>query len=166
MATYRQTVLNAFQSVEDNLAALRILATELGQSHQATVAAARALRMTLVLFRNGIDSYVNVITAQNALLSARETELGVRLRQLTASVNLINDLGGGWRSADLEETERMAQHPPDAARAPEAAPTGPTDIANPPPIPTEEIRTGGTDAAGQRLDASRAGRQPREAVDL
>jgi NodT family efflux transporter outer membrane factor (OMF) lipoprotein len=140
VATYRQTVLNAFQSVEDNLAALRILATELEQSHQATVAAARALRMTLVLFRNGIDSYVSVITAQNALLAAREAELGVRLRQLTASVNLINDLGGGWRSSDLEQTERMARHPPDAARAPGAPRTGPADLANPPPIPTEEIR--------------------------
>jgi NodT family efflux transporter outer membrane factor (OMF) lipoprotein len=140
VATYRQTVLNAFQSVEDNLAALRILATELDQSHRATAAAARALRMTLVLYRNGIDSYVSVITAQNALLAARETELGVRLRQLTASVNLINDLGGGWRSSDLEQTERLAQHPPDAAREPEAPRTGPADLANPPPIPTEEIR--------------------------
>jgi NodT family efflux transporter outer membrane factor (OMF) lipoprotein len=141
VATYRQTVLSAFQSVEDNLAALRILSTELGQAHKATLAAKRAVELTVVLFRNGVDSYVSVITAQNAFLSARESELAVQLKQLTASVSLINDLGGGWGTAQLSQTERMAQHPPDAGKAPvvPAENAGPT-VPNPPPMPLGEIQ--------------------------
>jgi NodT family efflux transporter outer membrane factor (OMF) lipoprotein len=139
VATYRQTVLSAFQSVEDNLAALRILSTELGQAHQATVAAKRAVELTLVLFRNGIDSYVNVITTQNAFLTARETELGVELRQLTASVTLINDLGGGWAASGSSGAARLAQHPPPALPAEVPAGNSGPAIANPPPLPPGEI---------------------------
>lgn len=141
VATYRQTVLSAFQSVEDSLAALRILSVELGQAHQATVSAERAVRLTVVLFRNGVDSYVNVIIAQNAFLTARETELGIQLRQLTASVNLINDLGGGWATSESGQTERLAQHPPNAGAAPQppAENSGP-GVPNPPPMPVDEIQ--------------------------
>jgi NodT family efflux transporter outer membrane factor (OMF) lipoprotein len=141
VATYRATVLAAFQSVEDNLAALRILATESGQAHKATAAAERALELTLVLYRQGVDSYANVITAQNAFLSARETELTVQLKQLSASVNLINGLGGGWATSQLEDTGRFAAHPPTAT----GQPLVPTENAghaapNPPPIPLGEIK--------------------------
>jgi len=141
VATYRQTVLSAFQSVEDELAALRILSTELGQAHKATIAAKRAVELTVVLFRNGVDSYVNVITAQNAFLAAREVELAVQLKQLSASVSLINDLGGGWGASQLGQTEQMARHPPDAGAAPvvpaiNAGPAAP----NPPPMPPGEIQ--------------------------
>jgi NodT family efflux transporter outer membrane factor (OMF) lipoprotein len=131
VATYRQTVLSAFQSVEDNLAALRILSQELTQAHRATVAAKRAVELTLVLFRNGVDSYANVIVAQNAFLSARETELQIQLRELTASVALINDLGGGWSSAGRGQDERMAPLTPadNGSLAP-----------NPPAMPADEIR--------------------------
>jgi len=141
VATYRQTVLSAFQSVEDELAALRILSTELGQAHKATLAAKRAVELTVVLFRDGVDSYVNVITAENAFLSARETELAVQLKQLTASVSLINDLGGGWDTSQLSQSERMAQHPPDTGKAPvvPAENAGPT-VPNPPPMPRDEIQ--------------------------
>jgi NodT family efflux transporter outer membrane factor (OMF) lipoprotein len=159
VATYRQTVLSAFQSVEDQLAALRILSTELAQAHKATLAAKRAVELTVVLFRNGVDSYVNVITAQNAFLSARETELGVQLKELSASVSLINDLGGGWGTSQLGETERMARHPADAgagatgatgaagATQSAGAPGGPggpageaAPVPNPPPMPAGEIQ--------------------------
>jgi NodT family efflux transporter outer membrane factor (OMF) lipoprotein len=141
VATYRQTVLSAFQSVEDNLAALRILSTELGQAHQATVAAKRAVQLVVVLFRNGIDSYVNVVTAQNAFLSARETELQIQLRQLTASVMLINDLGGGWATSQMDQTERMAMHPPGAGKEAQVpAENGGAAVPNPPPMPLGEIK--------------------------
>jgi NodT family efflux transporter outer membrane factor (OMF) lipoprotein len=139
-ATYRQTVLSAFQSVEDNLAALRILSVELGQAHKATVAAQRAVQLTIVLFRNGVDSYVNVITAQNAFLTARETELQVQLRQLVASVTLINDLGGGWATSQMNQTERMAEHPPEAGKEPTIpAEDAGQAVPNPPPMPEGEI---------------------------
>jgi NodT family efflux transporter outer membrane factor (OMF) lipoprotein len=139
-ATYRQTVLAAIQSVEDNLAQLRILAVELGQAHRATLSAKRAVELTVVLFRNGVDSYVNVISAQNAFLSARETELQVQLRQLTTSVSLINDLGGGWSFGDLAQTERMARQPPRAG-GPSIPPenSGPP-VPSPPPLPLNEIQ--------------------------
>ncbi len=110
-ATYRQTVLTAFQSVEDQLAALRILSLELTQQHSAVMAAKRTVGLSVVRFRNGVDSYVNVITAENAFLTAREAELQVRLRQLIASVSLINDLGGGWATPQLSQTERWRSIP-------------------------------------------------------
>ena len=140
-ATYRQTVLTAFQSVEDQLAALRILSQELTQQHGATMAAKRTVALSVVRFRNGVDSYVNVITAENAFLTAREAELQVKLRQLIASVSLINDLGGGWATPQLSQTERMAEHPPQAGGKPQipAENAGPP-VANPPPMPAGEIQ--------------------------
>jgi len=141
VATYRQTVLSAFQSVEDNLAALRILSQELGQAHKATVAAKRAVELTIVLYRNGVDSYANVIVAQNAFLSARETELQIQLRELTASVALINDLGGGWSTSDWDQTERMAQHPANPGKEPLVpAENSAAAIPNPPAMPAGEIQ--------------------------
>jgi NodT family efflux transporter outer membrane factor (OMF) lipoprotein len=140
-ATYRATVLSAFQSVEDELAALRILAVELGQAHQATDAAQRALDLTLVLFRTGVDSYVQLVTAEIALLSTRETELGVQLKQLSASVFLVNDLGGGWDVKQLPQTERMANHPPDAGKPAQVpAENSGAPAANPPPMPPGEVQ--------------------------
>jgi len=139
-ATYRQTVLAAFQSVEDQLSSLRILAQELAQQHEATMAAKHTVELSITRFRQGIDSYVNVITAENAFLSARETELQVQLRELTASVSLINDLGGGWATGQLGETERMAMHPPDAGQKPKIPAGEAGQLPNPPPMPPGEIQ--------------------------
>jgi NodT family efflux transporter outer membrane factor (OMF) lipoprotein len=139
-ATYRQTVLGAFQSVEDQLSSLRILSQELVQQRRAMLAAKHTVELSLVRYRNGVDSYVNLITAENAFLSARETELQVRLRQLTSSVSLINDLGGGWAASRLGETERFAKHPPDQGKEPmvPADNAGPP-TPNPPGMPAGEI---------------------------
>jgi NodT family efflux transporter outer membrane factor (OMF) lipoprotein len=139
-ATYRQTVLSAFQSVEDQLSSLRILSEELVQQQRAMLAAKHTVELSIVRYRNGVDSYVNVITAENTFLSARETELQVRLRQLTSSVSLINDLGGGWSAAKLGETERLARHPPDQGKEPmvPADNAGPP-TPNPPAMPSGEI---------------------------
>ena len=137
-ANYRQTVLAAFQSVEDNLASLRVLAQELREWHRATVAAQRAVELSVVRFQNGVDSYINVITNQNTFLSSRESELQVQLEQQIASVNLINNLGGGWRTTDWNRTESLArqiQGKPGEAPAADAA-----SIPNPPPTPTEGIK--------------------------
>jgi NodT family efflux transporter outer membrane factor (OMF) lipoprotein len=140
-ANYRQTVLAALQSVEDNLASLRILAQELTQQHAAAVAAQRAVQLSVVRFRNGVDSYVNVITAQNAFLNAREAEAQVQLRQYTASVNLINNLGGGWTRSEWPATERLAEHPASANSARDELPPGVLGESqpNPPPLPPREI---------------------------
>jgi len=139
VANYRQTVLGAVQSVEDNLASLRILSQELIEQHRATEAARRSVRLTLVLFKSGVDSYVNVITAQNAFLTSREAELQVQLKQLAASVSLIDNLGGGWAESDLSKTAAFAEHSPArggaaVVPAPDAGPA----VANPPSLPAGE----------------------------
>jgi NodT family efflux transporter outer membrane factor (OMF) lipoprotein len=139
VANYRQTVLGAVQSVEDNLASLRILSQELIEQHRATEAARRSVRLTLVLFKSGVDSYVNVITAQNAFLTSREAELQVQLKQLAASVSLIDNLGGGWAESDLSKTAAFAEHSPArggaaVSPAPDAGPA----VANPPSLPAGE----------------------------
>jgi NodT family efflux transporter outer membrane factor (OMF) lipoprotein len=141
IANYRQTVLSAVQSVEDNLASLRILAEELIQQHRATEAAQRSVRLTLVLFKSGVDSYVNVITAQNAFLTSREAELQVQLKQLAASVNLIDNLGGGWSRAELRNTESFAARSPARGGEPVVPPgdAGP-GRANPPALPANETQ--------------------------
>jgi NodT family efflux transporter outer membrane factor (OMF) lipoprotein len=140
-ANYRQAVLSALQSVEDNLASLRILSQELAEQHQAALAAQRAVELSVVRFRNGVDSYINVITAQNAFLNARESEVQVQLRQLTASVNLINNLGGGWDKNPWRQTEHMALHPPAATNTADAAANhAETAPPNPPPLPQGDIR--------------------------
>jgi NodT family efflux transporter outer membrane factor (OMF) lipoprotein len=136
VATYRQTVLAAFQSVEDNVLSLRVLTTEERQQHRAAAAAQRELTLSLARYKLGLDSYVNVITAQNAFLTNREAELQVQIRRIVASVSLINDLGGGWDTAQLEATERTAEHPPGAGQ-PAAAPPedAGTAVPNPAPLP-------------------------------
>jgi NodT family efflux transporter outer membrane factor (OMF) lipoprotein len=137
-ANYRQTVLSALQGVEDNLASLRILTEELKQQHEAAVAAKRAVELSVVRFQQGVDSYINVITAQNAFLTARETEVQLQLRQLTASVNLINNLGGGWSTSQWSDSEKMAvQGPGQPSKLPDGTNV---PVANPPPVPPHDIR--------------------------
>ena len=96
VATYRETVLTAFQAVEDNLASLRILTIELKQQAAAVTASQRFLNLAMDRYRLGVDSYLNVITAQTTLLSNQRTALTLQEEQMTASVQLIMALGGGW----------------------------------------------------------------------
>jgi NodT family efflux transporter outer membrane factor (OMF) lipoprotein len=96
VADYRETVLAAFQEVEDNLVSLRILTQELQQQEEAVAASQRYLNLALTRYRLGVDSYLNVITAQTAALNTQVTALNLRLEQMIASVQLIADLGGGW----------------------------------------------------------------------
>jgi NodT family efflux transporter outer membrane factor (OMF) lipoprotein len=96
VATYRQTVLTAFQEVEDNLAALRILRQVIDEQGAAVASAQRSLQVADVRYLSGIDLYLNVITAQTALLTAQQTLVTLRGQQLVASVQLIKALGGGW----------------------------------------------------------------------
>jgi len=138
-ATYRGTVLAAFQSVEDNLASLRVLAKELRQRHQATVAAQRTVELSVVRFKNGVDSYLNVITAQNTFLSSRESELQVQLERQIASVNLINNLGGGWTASDWGKTERMARYGARGGQPGQVPGDDAADTPNPPKTPTGDI---------------------------
>src|SRR5581483_5720618 len=84
VASYRQTVLSDFQSVEDQLSALRIYAQEVSQYETAIHSSAHFLELSLTRFRTGVDSYLNVITAQNAVLNNRETQVATQLKQMNA----------------------------------------------------------------------------------
>jgi NodT family efflux transporter outer membrane factor (OMF) lipoprotein len=96
VANYRETVLTAFQEVEDNLASLRILSKELQQQDAAVTSAQQYLDLANDRYRLGIDSYLNVIVAQTALLNNQRTAMNLRMEQMTSSVQLIIALGGGW----------------------------------------------------------------------
>jgi NodT family efflux transporter outer membrane factor (OMF) lipoprotein len=107
VANYRQTVLTAFQQVEDNLAALRILSVEVAQQDTAVTSAQRNLVLATDRYRLGIDPYLNVITAQTSLLSNQQTATSLRTQQITASVQLVEALGGGWNASQLPTPASM-----------------------------------------------------------
>ncbi len=101
VATYRQTVLTAFQQVEDNLASLRILSQVVGEQEAAVQAAQRNLKVATIRYRAGIDPYLNVIAAQTILLNDQQAAVNYRIQQIVASVQLIKALGGGWDVAQI-----------------------------------------------------------------
>jgi NodT family efflux transporter outer membrane factor (OMF) lipoprotein len=107
VANYRNTVLTAFQQVEDNLATLRILSLEIQQQDEAVNAAQRVLVLATDRYRLGIDPYLNVITAQTSLLSNEQTAVNLRIQQIVSSVQLIEALGGGWDSSTLPTSKQV-----------------------------------------------------------
>ena len=111
VANYRQTVLTAFQEVEDNLATLRILSDDIQQQDAAIEAAARSLQEATVRFKSGLDPYLNVISAQTILLSDQQTGVGFRMQQMVASVQLIKALGGNWSSAEIPSPRQLSNLP-------------------------------------------------------
>jgi NodT family efflux transporter outer membrane factor (OMF) lipoprotein len=104
IATYRQTVLTAFQQVEDALSDLRILQQQAKAEAIAVNSTRRAVDATLNAYRAGTVAYTSVITEQTLLLSDQQTALAVQQSRLVASVALIEALGGGWSTADLPKT--------------------------------------------------------------
>ncbi|MGA3201052.1 MAG: efflux transporter outer membrane subunit [Bryobacteraceae bacterium] len=101
VANYRQTALTAFQQVEDNLAALRVLETETQQQKDATASAEQSLDLFQTRYEGGVDTYLQVVTWQTAALLNERAEIDLMRRRLDASVLLIKALGGGWDSTRL-----------------------------------------------------------------
>jgi NodT family efflux transporter outer membrane factor (OMF) lipoprotein len=101
VANYRQTTLTAFQQVEDNLVALRVLNQEADHQHQATAAAESAQQIFNNRYVGGLDTYLQVVTAQTTALSNERNDIDIMRRQMDASVLLIKALGGGWNVTDL-----------------------------------------------------------------
>lgn len=101
VAAYRQTVLTAFQQVEDNLSSLRILADQAVAQDAAVTATQRAVDVALDEYRAGTVIYTTVLTEQELLLADQETALAIQQGRLLASVALITALGGGWQQSDL-----------------------------------------------------------------
>jgi len=107
VANYRQTVLTAFEQVEDNLAALRILSEDVEQQDAAVAAAGRSLQEATARYKAGIDPYLNVISAQTILLNNQQTAVNFRVQQMVASVQLIKALGGGWDGSQLPSPNQL-----------------------------------------------------------
>jgi NodT family efflux transporter outer membrane factor (OMF) lipoprotein len=101
VATYRQTSLTAFQEVEDNVAALRILENEAKQQQEAVASAKDALQLFTNRYKGGVDTYLQVITAQTTELANERNAIDVQRRRMDASVLLVKALGGGWTVSNL-----------------------------------------------------------------
>jgi len=101
VAGYRQTVLAAFQQVEDYLAAVRILSQQIQQQQQAEQSAQKFVDLETARYETGVDPYINVVTAQTTLLNDQQTLASLHTQEMTASVQLIEALGGGWDSSQL-----------------------------------------------------------------
>ncbi|MDN7182322.1 efflux transporter outer membrane subunit [Caballeronia sp. SEWSISQ10-4 2] len=104
VADYRQTVLVAFQQVEDNLSALHSLESEAASQQRATSAATLALKLTTNRFQAGAVSYLDVVTAQTIALTNQRTADQIDARRLDASVLLLKALGGGWQGLTSGQT--------------------------------------------------------------
>jgi NodT family efflux transporter outer membrane factor (OMF) lipoprotein len=101
VATYRQTTLTAFQQVEDNLAALRVLENEAQQQHEATSSAQESLQLFTNRYEGGVDNYLQVITAQTVALQNERNDIDIQRRRMDASVLLVKAVGGGWNTSQL-----------------------------------------------------------------
>jgi len=101
VAAYRQTVLAAFQEVEDDLSNLRYLAEEAVQQREAVIAAQESLSLELDRYKAGTDSYLSVITTQTIALSDELTAITILQRRMSAAVDLVKALGGGWDNSTL-----------------------------------------------------------------
>jgi NodT family efflux transporter outer membrane factor (OMF) lipoprotein len=106
VAAYRQTVLTAFQQVEDNLAAVRILSKQIQQQELAVQSARQFLALSQARYETGVDTYLNVLIAQTTLLTDQQQLAALHTQEMTASVQLIEALGGGW---DLSQLPTPAQ---------------------------------------------------------
>jgi len=109
VAAYRQTVLIAFQQVEDYLAAVRILSQQILLQQQAMQTAQHVVDLEMARYQTGVDPYIDVVTAQNTLLSDRQTLTSLHTEEMTASVQLIEALGGGWDSTQLPTPEQVSK---------------------------------------------------------
>src|SRR5580658_4865183 len=101
IGTYRQTSLTAFQEVEDNLAELRILEHEAQQQDQAIASSKDSLQLFTHRYKGGVDTYLQVITAQTILLGNELNAIDILRRRMDASALLVKALGGGWDASKL-----------------------------------------------------------------
>jgi NodT family efflux transporter outer membrane factor (OMF) lipoprotein len=101
VANYRQTVLQSFQDVEDQLSGLRILNQESAAQARAVASAERSLTLSTARYKGGVTTYLEVITAQTTQLADQRTAANITTRQFAASVQLVKALGGGWNTSKL-----------------------------------------------------------------
>ena len=119
VANYRESVLTAFQQVEDQLSTLRILAQEAQEQAGAVTYAERSLQLANAQYQGGITTYLQVITAQAIALSNELTAVQLKTKRMTASVSLVQALGGGWSSSQLPTQQDVTPQ-----KAPKVVTTG------------------------------------------
>jgi outer membrane protein TolC len=107
VAVYRQTVLTAFQQVEDQLANLRIFAEQQRVQDEAVALSRQAVQIALNEYQAGTVSFTTVVQDEATLLTNEEAALTVRQNRFLASANLIQALGGGWDISDLPTYEAL-----------------------------------------------------------
>jgi len=117
LAAYRQTVLTAFQQVEDSLASVRILSQQIQREQQAVESSQKALQLELSRYQTGIDPYIDVTTSETTLLSNQQTLAALKVQEMTASVQLIVALGGGWDRSQLPTPAQVTQKPANSETA-------------------------------------------------
>jgi NodT family efflux transporter outer membrane factor (OMF) lipoprotein len=111
LASYRQTVLAAFQQTEDALAEVRILSHEVQQEQQAVDSAATFLKLEQARYETGIDPYIDVLIAQTTLLANQQTLNNLQVQEITSAVALVEALGGGWDRSQLPNPGQVTQKP-------------------------------------------------------
>ena len=111
VASYRQTVLTAFQQVEDYLAQTRILSQQIQQQRAAVASAQQSLDLEMGRYETGIDPYINVVTLQNTVLSSQQTLTSLQINQMTSAVLLVEALGGGWDTSQLPTPAQVSAKP-------------------------------------------------------
>ena len=115
VANYRQTVLTAFQQVEDYLAALKTLRQVIEEQDSAVQSASRNLRVAYVRYKAGIDPYLNVLAAQTALLADEQAAVTFGMQEMVASVQLIKALGGGWDASQIPSSKELGRRIPNGS---------------------------------------------------
>jgi NodT family efflux transporter outer membrane factor (OMF) lipoprotein len=111
VATYRQTVLTAFQQVEDYLAATRILSQQILKQQEAVDSAQTALKLETGRYETGIDPYIDVMTSQATLLNDQQSLATLHVQEMTASIQLVQALGGGWDLSQLPSPKQTGVKP-------------------------------------------------------
>lgn len=111
VATYRQTVLTAFQQVEDYLAATRILSQQILKQQEAVDGAKTSLDLETGRYETGLDPYIDVMTSQTTLLTAQQSLAALQIEETTASIELIQALGGGWDGLQLPTPQQVSAKP-------------------------------------------------------
>ncbi len=111
VASYRQTVLTAFQQVEDYLAQTRILSQQIQQQRAVVASAQSSLDLEMGRYQTGIDPYIDVVTLQNTVFSNQQTLTSLQINQMTSAVLLVEALGGGWDTSQLPTPAQVSAKP-------------------------------------------------------
>ncbi len=110
VANYRETVLTAFQQVEDYVATLRVTSQQIQQEDGAVKSAQRYLDIATSRYETGLDPYLNVVSAQTTLLNDQQTQMTLRISEMTAAVQLVQALGGGWDVTQLPAASKVTSN--------------------------------------------------------